>query len=194
MLVLRALVAVCLLVGPVAAQKRAKPPAPRKPPVEQSAASVDPNAPLTIAAIKVSGNRNFTTEQVIAMSGLKPEQQVRKADFDEAQARLLESGLFETVAYRYDPIGNTRRYNATFTVKEIEQKLEAEYDRWLFERLRTELRSELQPRLAELIQRCDLRWRLKLVHQQRSTTGLRPERWRPRPSRRPLGLTPRRRW
>lgn len=39
------------------------------------------------------------------------------------------------------------------SVKEIRQKLEAEYDAWLFSRLRRELRPELLPRTEELIAR-----------------------------------------
>lgn len=41
------------------------------------------------------------------------------------------------------------------SVKEIEQKLEAEYDKWLFARLRTELRADLRRRLDQVISRYD---------------------------------------
>lgn len=53
------------------------------------------------------------------MSGLQKGAPVKKDDFDAAQQRLLESGLFETVAYRYEPSG--QEYRATLEVKEIAQ-------------------------------------------------------------------------
>jgi outer membrane protein assembly factor BamA len=83
---------------------------------------VDPTKPFTLASIEVTGNLSNTAAQVLAMSGLKVGQTARKEDFDAAQVRLLASGLFETVAYRYEaakPGGQS--FNATLEVKEIDQ-------------------------------------------------------------------------
>jgi len=92
---------------------------------QQKAVVVDPAAPFPIGSIKVTGNQNFPEAEIIRLSGLRQGQMVRKPDFDEAQKRLLESGLFETVAYRYAPVGatvgTTQAYAATFEVKEIGQ-------------------------------------------------------------------------
>jgi outer membrane protein assembly factor BamA len=46
---------------------------------------------------------------------------VSKSSFDAAQKKLLETGLFETVAYRFEPIPGEKAYRATFEVKEIAQ-------------------------------------------------------------------------
>lgn len=122
MLVLRLAAALLLVLLPALAQRPAKPkkPAPSKPdPVKTLPA--DPSKPFNLAAISVTGNTNFTAEQIIAMSGLQKGLSVKKDDFDAAQQRLLESGLFETVAYRYEPSGTGQEYRATLEVKEIAQ-------------------------------------------------------------------------
>jgi outer membrane protein assembly factor BamA len=116
-------VSVLLLAVMTAAVAQKGRTAPRKPAQPKAAAPAvtDPTKPFTLAKVEVEGNRNFSAEQVLAMTGLKAGQSVRKADFDEAQQRLLDSGLFETVAYRYEPAGKTGEYTARFEVKEIEQ-------------------------------------------------------------------------
>jgi outer membrane protein assembly factor BamA len=118
-------VSVLLLAVMTAAVAQKGRTAPRKPSAPKAAAPApavtDPTKPFTLAKVEVEGNRNFSAEQVLAMTGLKAGQSVRKADFDEAQQRLLDSGLFETVAYRYEPAGRAGEYTARFEVKEIEQ-------------------------------------------------------------------------
>jgi outer membrane protein insertion porin family len=124
MLVVRVLALSLVVLIPAVAQKprpAARKPAAAKQQQAPAPAVVDPSKPFTLSRIEVTGNKNFTAEQVIALSGLKPGQNVRKADFDEAQQKLLDSGLFETVAYRYEPVGRTQEYSARFEVKEIEQ-------------------------------------------------------------------------
>lgn len=124
MLVLRLLAALLIVSMPGFAQRPAKP---RKPAAPKAAAKVetakplpaDPSKPFTLATLTVTGNTNLTAENIIAMSGLQKGAPVKKEDFDAAQQRLLESGLFETVAYRYEPTG--QEYRATLEVKEIPQ-------------------------------------------------------------------------
>jgi len=82
---------------------------------------VDPSKPFPVESIRVDGNKQFSDEEIVKMSGIQPGQAVMKADFDAAQKRLLDSGLFETVAYRYAPAGSKGGYAATFEVKEIGQ-------------------------------------------------------------------------
>jgi len=88
---------------------------------KQQQVVVDPSKPFPVESIRVEGNKEFSDEEIVKMSGIQAGQAVQKADFDAAQKRLLESGLFETVAYRYTPAGNKGGYAATFQVKEIGQ-------------------------------------------------------------------------
>jgi outer membrane protein insertion porin family len=116
----RLAVVLLMILAPAFAQRPAKPRKPVAPKQEApKTLPADPSKPFTLGAITVTGNQNFTPDQVIAMSGLRRGQAVTTADFDAAQQKLLDSGLFETVAYRYEPSGN--EYRATLEVKEIEQ-------------------------------------------------------------------------
>ena len=124
MLVVRIVLALSVVSIPALAQKPRSPA--RKPAASQPAAPAvtvpfDPAKPFALGKIEVTGNKNLDADQIIAMSGLKLGTNVLKTDFDAAQQRLLDSGLFETVAYRYDPIGKTQEYSARLEVKEIEQ-------------------------------------------------------------------------
>lgn len=107
--------AVLVLAAPPARKKPAAPVA------NKQQAVVDPSKPFPVESIHVDGNKQFSDEEIVKMSGIQPGQSVQKADFDAAQKRLLDSGLFETVAYRYAPAGNKGGYAATFEVKEIGQ-------------------------------------------------------------------------
>jgi outer membrane protein assembly factor BamA len=80
-----------------------------------------PAAPLKrpIASIAVEGNKIFTREQVLAVAGLKAGQAAGKAEFEAARDRLVASGAFESVAYRYTPTGDG--IAATLEVAEVEQ-------------------------------------------------------------------------
>lgn len=82
---------------------------------------VDPSVPFPLDSIKVTGNNQFSETEILRLSGIQKGQRVLKQDFDAAQARLLESGLFETVAYRYEPLPGKQSYSAVFEVKEIAQ-------------------------------------------------------------------------
>jgi outer membrane protein insertion porin family len=122
MLVLRLIAALLVVLLPAMAQRPAKPRKPAAPkPEPVKTLPADPTKPFTLGTIVVTGNQNFTADQVIAMSGLEKGKLVKRDDFDAAQQRLLESGLFETIAYRYEPSGTGQEYRATLEVKEIAQ-------------------------------------------------------------------------
>lgn len=124
MLVLRLLVALSVVLIPALAQKPgsgAKKPPPTKTASEATPPSTGSGGAFSLAKIEVTGNRNLEADQIVAMSGLMPGQSVQKSDFDAAQQRLLDTGLFETVAYRYEPAGKAKEYVARLEVKEIDQ-------------------------------------------------------------------------
>jgi len=67
----------------------------------------------------VSGNENYTREQILTLSGLKIGQTVTKADFDAARDRLVESGAFLNVSYTFKPAEKGNGYSAELTVVEV---------------------------------------------------------------------------
>jgi len=93
-----------------------------------------------IQSLTVEGLKNYTQAQTIAAAGLKLGQLVGKEDFEAARDRLLATGVFETVGYRFAPSG-PKGYAATFEVVEVEpvypvrleglSKPSAEIEAWL---------------------------------------------------------------
>ena len=73
-----------------------------------------------IQSLAVSGNRNHKTEQILAVAGLKTGQPANNQVFDAARERLLATGYFATVGYRYEPSPDGKGYLATFEVAEVE--------------------------------------------------------------------------
>jgi outer membrane protein insertion porin family len=86
----------------------------------KSATAAAPTARWPIENILVEGNRIYKTEQVVALSGLKLGQVAGKPEFEAARERLVASGVFETVGYKFVP-GPNRGYVATLQVTEVEQ-------------------------------------------------------------------------
>ena len=66
-----------------------------------------------IASIAIDGNHIFTREQVLAVAGLRVGQVAGKADFEAARDRLLASGAFETVGYKFVQAPDGKGYAAT---------------------------------------------------------------------------------
>jgi outer membrane protein insertion porin family len=72
-----------------------------------------------LEALHIQGNKQISTERIVAASGLKPGALVDKADFDAARERLLESGAFESVGYSFKPAATNSGYDTTFEVTEV---------------------------------------------------------------------------
>src|ERR1700677_574673 len=60
-------------------------------------------AQFPLLDISVSGNSRFASTDVIAASGLRPGQSASTTEFDAAVARLMDTGMFRSANYRYDP-------------------------------------------------------------------------------------------
>jgi outer membrane protein assembly factor BamA len=73
-----------------------------------------------VEAITVEGNRNYTSEQVLAVAGLKVGQLAGKPEFETARDRLTASGAFETVGYKFEPGPSKEGFVATFQVAEVQ--------------------------------------------------------------------------
>ena len=71
-----------------------------------------------IESLSVEGNKNYTAQQILAVTGLKVGQVAGKAEFDAARDRLVATGFFETVGYRFAPSRDSKGYAASFQVVE----------------------------------------------------------------------------
>ena len=88
----------------------------------QKKATGKPAAPqrFPIASLSVEGLKNYSQPLVLATAGLKIGQLAGKDDFEAARDRLLATGVFETVGYRFAPAAASTAYEASFEVVEVE--------------------------------------------------------------------------
>jgi outer membrane protein insertion porin family len=102
-----------------------------------AAKAVPPPAPgataWPVGQLKVEGNKLYDAEQILALAGLKVGQMAGKAEFDAARDRLLATGVFESVGYKFNPIPGQRANLGVFEVDEITQLFP-----YRFEELRVE--------------------------------------------------------
>ncbi len=82
----------------------------------QTAASRD----FPLGSITIEGNRILSVSAITVASGLKPGQIANGAAFDAARDRLIATGYFDMVSYRYKPAKQGEGYAVTFEVQEIE--------------------------------------------------------------------------
>jgi len=117
-----ALLCLCLslLSAQTAAKKRsaAKRPAAKAAPVKSETVAPQRH---NIVRLRVEGNKLYPEAGIAALSGLAVGQTGSKELFDAARDRLLASGLFETIGYRYEPGAGGQGYALTFEVAEIAQ-------------------------------------------------------------------------
>jgi outer membrane protein assembly factor BamA len=85
-----------------------------------------PTAPL--GEILVKGNQHYKTADIIAASGLKVGQRVLETAFEPARERLMATGGFETISYRYQPMPNGDGYSLTFEVLEVGRTLPVRFE------------------------------------------------------------------
>ena len=98
-------------------------PAKKSAPAKKQAAAPAPAAPADkwpVQKLAVEGNRAYTAEQVLAVAGIKVGQAVGRREFEAARDRLVGSGAFETVGYKFEPGADQQGYVATFQVTEVE--------------------------------------------------------------------------
>jgi len=74
-----------------------------------------------IRSLAVEGNRMYSSEQILALTGLAIGQPASRRVFEEARDRLIAIGAFETVGFRYGPAPSGDGYAVVFEVAEIEQ-------------------------------------------------------------------------
>jgi len=74
--------------------------------------------PFPISTITVTGNANYSEQQILAVAGLKLGQRVTVKDFEAARDRLAASGVFEKISFQYGPAPGGKGYAVTFEVFE----------------------------------------------------------------------------
>lgn len=122
----RILVVNVVLQMAVLSQTPAKKKAVPKPTPAVTAQSLSDKFP--ILEIHVSGNRNLTEAQVIAASGLQLNQLGDKPDMDAAKDRLVATGMFESVGYRFGPTTGAKGYSAAIEVTEIQTLFPVQFE------------------------------------------------------------------
>lgn len=70
-----------------------------------------------LAGVTVTGNKVFPAEAIVRAAGLKIGQPVNRADLEAAAQRLTDAGVFETLSFRYEPVG--KQLAVTFEVQEV---------------------------------------------------------------------------
>lgn len=81
-----------------------------------------------IESLKVEGSHNYTPAQILAVAGLKIGQLAGKPDFEAARDRLVATGMFETVGYKFAPGGDQHGYAASFQVVEVQPAYPIRFD------------------------------------------------------------------
>jgi outer membrane protein insertion porin family len=81
-----------------------------------------------IESLKVEGSHNYTQAQILAVAGLKIGQLAGKPDFEAARDRLIATGMFETVGYKFAPGGDQHGYAASFQVVEAQPAYPIRFD------------------------------------------------------------------
>lgn len=106
--------AIAILLCPLAvlaAQRRAAKPKPAQAPA---------SAAWPIETVEIEGNHDYTREQILAVAGVEVGRIVTPKEIDAARQRLLDSGAFQSVAWKYVPAPDAKGFALTFQVKEAE--------------------------------------------------------------------------
>jgi outer membrane protein insertion porin family len=82
---------------------------------------IQPQNRFPLLKLNVVGNQIYTQQQIVAATGIRVGEPLDRAGFDQARERLMQTGAFETVGYKYGPTADGRGYEATFEVTEVEQ-------------------------------------------------------------------------
>lgn len=85
---------------------------------------------LRLSAVEVTGLERYTREQVLTASGLQLGQLVDIPAIDEAANKLLSSGLFKKLSYRFRSTGN--QAVVTFVVEETRESVPVVFDNFVW--------------------------------------------------------------
>src|SRR5581483_6563367 len=86
-----------------------------------AAPAASENTRWPLESIRVEGNHAYSPEQILAVAGLHVGQKADKPEFEAARERLMASGVFDMVGYRFAPAKSGKGYDATIEVSEFSQ-------------------------------------------------------------------------
>lgn len=84
----------------------------------RSGKTIDPATRFPLLSVRVEGNRRLDDAKVTALSGLRIGVSVNQDSFAAAHLALMNTGLFESVAYRFEKPAAQQGYIVTFEVQE----------------------------------------------------------------------------
>lgn len=140
------------LLAAAAAQVPKAKPRPKAPAAGQPGAA----EAFLLRSLRVEGLKRFTPEQVMPVLGLRLEQKIRLTDIEKARDRLLSTGCFEGVGWRY-AITPPRSLEVALELAEPEQFLPWMLDRVPVSREEFEARARKEfPLMRETLPPSDL--------------------------------------
>ncbi len=99
-----------------------------RPARKKTAPPAQPATEWPIQTLAVEGNHIYTAEQVLAVAGLKIGQMAGKTEFEAARDRLVATGAFETVGYKFEPGPKGSGYAASFQIVEVQPVYPVEFE------------------------------------------------------------------
>jgi len=111
--------AILSLACAVASAQAPKKATPARKDSSKSAPAPAPNK-WPIQKLTVEGNHAYAAEQVLNVAGLKVGQLAGRPEFEAARDRLVATGAFETVGYKFEAGEDKQGYVATFQITEVQ--------------------------------------------------------------------------
>jgi len=71
-----------------------------------------------IESLSVTGNSRYQAERILAAAGLTVGQVAGKEELEAARARLMDTGVFASIGYRYGPAPSNKGFRVTYEVIE----------------------------------------------------------------------------
>lgn len=90
----------------------------QRPGASSAAPASRPSETWPIRSLQVTGNQNYTAEQILAVAGLRIGQIAGPRDFQAARDRLAATGAFEAIEFRFGPAPEGGGYAVAFHVVE----------------------------------------------------------------------------
>jgi outer membrane protein assembly factor BamA len=116
-------VLVAMSVGGAQTRRPRKAAAPATP----AAAKTDQTS-WPLETLKVEGNKNYTSPQILVVAGLRIGQTVGKPEFEAARERLDATGVFDRVGYRFAPAKDGKGFDGTLEVAEMGQMFPVRFE------------------------------------------------------------------
>ena len=92
-------------------------------------AAQTPPRPGILHSVVITGNRFYSSADIVKQTGLKIGQPISAPIIEKARLKLQQTELFTNVADRYRTAGNPPQYDLTFELAENEQLFPMRFER-----------------------------------------------------------------